>query len=78
MQEEAAIVSLPFSVEETVDSLLLVLELNLDKLVPVDRRLEVAISTVIKTKDAAIGYWALTHPDTQADFHRRDSFTIRF
>lgn len=76
MQEEAAIASLPFSVKETVDSLLLVLELNLDGLVPIDRRLEVAISTVIKTKDAAVSYWALTHPGAQADFHRRDSFTI--
>jgi hypothetical protein len=78
MQEEAAIVSLPFSVEGTINSLLLVLELNLDQLVPADRRLEMAISTVIKTKDFAIGYWALTHPGAQADFHRRDSFTIRF
>jgi hypothetical protein len=76
MQEEAAIASLPFSVEETIDSLLLVLELNLDQLVPADRRLEMAISTVIKTKDSAIGYCALTHPGAQADFHRRDSFAI--
>jgi hypothetical protein len=76
MQEEAAIVSLPFSVEETVDSLSLALELNLDKLVPVDRRLEVAISTVIELKDSAISYWALAHPGAQADFHRRDSFAI--
>jgi hypothetical protein len=76
MQEEAAIGSLPFLVEKKVDSLSLALKLNLDKLVPADRRLEVAISTVIEKKDGAIGYWSLTHPGTQADFHRRDSFAI--
>jgi hypothetical protein len=77
MQEETAFTSLPFTVENTVEGLSLALACNLDKLVSVDQRLELAISTVIKTKDQVFGYWALTHPGTQADFHRRDSFTIK-
>ncbi len=77
MQEETAFASLPFTVEHTVEGISLALACNLDALVPVDQRLELAISTVIKTKDQVSGYWALTHPGTQADFHRRDSFTIQ-
>ncbi len=77
MQAETAFASFPFTVENTVEGLSLALACHLDKLVPVDQRLEIAISTVIKTKDQGLGYWALTHPGAQADFHRRDSFTIK-
>jgi hypothetical protein len=76
MQEEIAFASLPFTVENTVEGVSLALDCNLDTLVPVDQRLDLAIGTVIKTKDQVFGYWALTHPGAQADFHRRDSFAI--
>ncbi len=52
------------------------MELNLDMIVPSERGLKVAISTVIKLKDGKVTYWALTHPGAQADFHHCDSFII--
>ncbi|ARV61087.1 hypothetical protein BZZ01_22895 [Nostocales cyanobacterium HT-58-2] len=76
MQEETAFTTLPFSVQFLSDGLALALDIDLDKIVPADQALEVAITTVIKDKDGELSYWALTHQGTEADFHRRDSFII--
>lgn len=76
MQEEMAVISLPFKVQYKSDALMLALELDLDKFVTADTLLDVAITTVIKSQEGNISYWALTHTDSQADFHRRDGFTI--
>jgi len=76
MEEEAAFMSLPFSVQNQPDSLLLALDLDLNQIVQADQALEVAISTVIKHGNGELSYWALLHPSPQADFHRRDSFIV--
>ncbi len=76
MQEETFITSLPFSVQHKSDVWLLGLELHLDKFIPEEQCLDVAITTVIKPEAGDITYWALTHCGSQADFHRRDSFII--
>ncbi len=76
MREEPAFTSLPFCVSRQVDSLRLSLKLDLDRIIPADRILKVAVSAVIKSINNKITYWALTHPGPQADFHRRDSFII--
>ncbi|HBB34775.1 MAG TPA: hypothetical protein DDZ80_15570 [Cyanobacteria bacterium UBA8803] len=74
MQEEIALTSLPFRVQELSKALRLNLELDLGNLIPENRAIVVAITTVIKLKNGDISYWALTHCGAQADFHRRDSF----
>jgi hypothetical protein len=76
MQVESAVQTLAFSVERLSDSLAIALDFNLDQIVPGEQALEVAITTVIKYQDGEVTYWALTHTGTEADFHRRDSFTI--
>ncbi len=76
MQEEMAFTSLPFRVENQSDSLLLALELDLDKIVQADQALEVAISAVMQHRDGQLTYWALAHRGPQADFHRRDCFLV--
>lgn len=76
MQEEIAFTSLPFSIQHQSNALLLALKLDLAKLVQADQTLVVAISTVIKHRNSDVTYWALTHPGSQADFHRRDSFIV--
>jgi hypothetical protein len=79
MQEEPAFTSLPFSVQLYSNSLLLSIGLELDKVIPpeqVSEVLQVAVSAVIKTIDGKTTYWALAHPGSQADFHRRDAFII--
>lgn len=76
MEEEMAYTFLPFDVEKRSDSLLLKLELDLNKIVPEDKSLEISITAVVKQINGEITYWALTHCGENADFHRRDSFAI--
>ncbi|WP_341525844.1 DOMON-like domain-containing protein [Nostoc sp. UHCC 0302] len=77
MQEETAFIKLPFSVNNQSDCLTLALNVDLNKIVSADQPLEVAITTVIKYRDGEVSYWALTHKGAEADFHLRDSFTVR-
>ncbi|MEH2208581.1 MAG: DOMON-like domain-containing protein [Nostoc sp.] len=76
MQEETAFEKLPFSVQNQVDSLALVLDVDLDKIVLANQGIEIGITTVIKHRDGEITYWALTHQGVEADFHLRDSFIV--
>lgn len=80
MQEEAAFTSLPFHVQIQSNTLSLALNLDLKPIVPSDQALEVSITAVIKSRiesrNGEETYWALTHPGSEADFHRRDSFII--
>ncbi len=78
MKEETAFRSLPFLVRKDLNSFNLYLEFELAKIVNKEQEIEVAIATVIKTKDSEITYWALNHPSQEADFHHRDSFLMAF
>ncbi len=73
--EEMAFNTLPFEVFLQDNSLLLNLEVNLNKIIS-ESELEVGITTVVEDKQQQLSYWALTHPAKEADFHHRDSFTI--
>ncbi len=77
MAEEAALASLPFTIERTSASLLLTLEVDVAGLIPAPLSIEVAISAVIKDREGETTYWALTHPGPQPDFHRREAFLIK-
>lgn len=76
MQAETAFSALPFIVQQQGDSLQLTLEFDLDKIIPLEQALEVAITTVIKRRNGEVTYWALIHQGAEADFHRRDSFIL--
>ncbi len=76
MREERAFRSLPFAVERQGSELHLQLDLALEPLGLTEERLEVAIATVLQSQNNQISYWALTHPGSEADFHRRDSFIL--
>jgi hypothetical protein len=76
MQEESALMSLPFGLRNQSNSLRLTLELDLDGIVPPDQVLEIAVSAVLHRRDGAISYWALTHRGPAPDFHHRDSFVL--
>ena len=76
MREEMAFSALPFSVRVQSDSLLLLLELPLGQIVEADQPLEAAVTAVIKDRKWGLSLWAFTHPGPQADFHRRDGFTL--
>jgi hypothetical protein len=76
MQEDAAVLSLPFSARFSPGVLSLSLEIALDRILHRDQVLDVGISAVIKHRDGMMSYWSLSHPGRQADFHRRDGFLI--
>ncbi len=76
MEEDAAYDSFPFRVERGPEALSLALEFDLSRIVPADRPLEIGVSAVIKFGSGEMSCWALTHPGPEADFHRRESFTL--
>ena len=76
MEEETAFTSLPFLIEQNETYLNLSLKLGLSLIVNTNEIVEIAIATVTKFKNNQIIYWALTHPQKEADFHHRDSFKI--
>ena len=76
MAEEQAFSRLPFSAQIGEDSLRLALEVDLAGMVPAGPALEVGLATVVKLRDGAITYWALSHPGPRPDFHRRDGFIV--
>jgi len=43
---------------------------------PPDRRLRIALSTVVEDREGRLSYWALGHPPGQPDFHHTDSFSL--
>lgn len=74
MQEETAIKTLPFSLEQRSDSLELTLDIDLSKIIAIEQELEIAITAVLKYQNEEVTYWAITHKGAEADFHRRDNF----
>lgn len=76
MQEDAAVLSLPFNSHFSPGVLSLSLKIDLDRILPGDQALEVGISAVIKHRDGMMRFWSLSHPGPQADFHRRDGFLV--
>ncbi len=76
MQEETAFLVFPFNVQHQSDGLMVVLEMNLNQIILLEKVIQIAITTVIKSKDGEVSYWALTHQGKEADFHLRDSFII--
>ncbi|OKH42786.1 hypothetical protein NIES2101_32365 [Calothrix sp. HK-06] len=77
MQEETAFTTLPFDVKHNSDSFTLALDVNLDKIISIHQPIEVAITTVIKSKNGDVSYWALSHKGAEPDFHLRESFILK-
>ncbi len=83
-RQETAIQQLPFEFRKLdargpIDIYMYLLEasLNLSPMLPASQKLLVSITAIIQTLDGNETYWALAHPGPQADFHLRESFTIR-
>jgi hypothetical protein len=76
MREETAIPSLPFHVRRDSGALLLTAEFGIGKIVPAGKDLAAAVAAVIRTADGGKNHWALAHPSSRPDFHRRDGFAL--
>ena len=77
LRDELEFTSLPFKVDQQANSLSLALEFDLGKIISIDQKIEVSITTVIKADRGEMSYWALNHAGSEADFHQRDSFIIQ-
>ena len=77
LRNETAFTTLPFDDDRSANSLTLKLELDLSQIISIDRQLEVSVTTVIRSTQDELSYWALTHCGEEADFHSRDRFVIK-
>jgi hypothetical protein len=77
MREEPGITSLPFQVRTQPDALRLSLDLDLRKILPqVQGAVEAGVCAVLRPVAGKTSHWALTHPASRPDFHRRDGFAL--
>jgi hypothetical protein len=75
LRPEPAIQTLPFHTHRQKTSYRLSIQLPLAPFIAPSQPLQVGITAVIANlQDHTLSYWALTHPGTEPDFHRRDSF----
>jgi hypothetical protein len=86
---EPAYTQLPFQVQYDATQLTLVLQCPLPPAVTegalaeperqqgATRRLELGITAVVQACDGSLSYWALSHPGPEADFHRREGFSLQ-
>jgi hypothetical protein len=77
LRDETAFTSLPFQIDRQPNSVKLNLAFDLSKIISPDRKLEIGITTVIRSTENEFSYWALTHPGQAADFHLRDSLIVK-
>lgn len=77
MKEELSFSSLPFKVRNQAESFQLDLECDLSEIIDKQNPIEIAVSAVIQYTDNDLSYWALTHRNSEADFHFRESFMIK-
>jgi hypothetical protein len=76
-QHSPPITGMPFGVEPASDHLLCRLVFPLPRELAAASQLTVGISAVLEQRNGSMSYWALHHPGSEADFHRRDGFTLR-
>lgn len=76
MREEPTFASLPIRVQRKPESLGISLDLDVGKIIPPNKAVEVAVGAVIKKKNGETSHWALAHSGHRPDFHRRDTFAL--
>ena len=78
MREETRIKPFPFEIQKESRSLSLELAINLDSIIERKMPIEAGIASVIQRLNGQETYWALVHPLSEADFHRREGFVLEF
>jgi hypothetical protein len=77
LRDELAFTSLPFKVDRYPNYITLSLEFDLSELILAEQDLEMSVTTVIKSSQDELSYWAIAHSSKEADFHLRNSFSIK-
>lgn len=75
-REESSIQRLPFSVRQEPARVFVAAAVDLSPIIDSDRQIQLGITSVMQSNDRTETYWALSHPNPQADFHLTESFTI--
>lgn len=75
-REEPSIQNLSVDVSPQKEHVAVVACADLDPLASAAETIQIGVACVMQTEDGHETYWALTHPNSQADFHLRDSFTL--
>ena len=76
-REEIAFTQLPFLLEVRDDILILDISVDLSPILEIEQEVQVGITAIVQTVDRNESYWALAHPGTNADFHSRESFSLK-
>ena len=75
-REETSVERLPFSVRREASCVSVEASADLSPIIAEVVPVQAGITSVIQTLERHETYWALTHPNPQADFHLRDSFIL--
>jgi hypothetical protein len=75
-REETSMQRLPFAFLKGTGTISMDVEADLNPIVSESDSLQTAITSIIQTSEGHETYWALVHPNPQADFHLRESFII--
>lgn len=62
------------AVENNRDRFQLAACIDSKQIIPAETQIQVAITSVVQTREGIESYWALLHPGPAADFHLRESF----
>ena len=76
-REETLFQGLQFSAQRAPGGVIVNATVDLLPILPSEIPAQLGITSVIQTRDGHETYWALAHPNPQADFHLRDSFIIQ-
>lgn len=77
MENEPSLQALPFEFKPVPGSIELELAWSLpDDLGSAPSALEAGVCAVIEQREGQLSYWAVSHPGTEADFHRRDGLVL--
>jgi hypothetical protein len=78
MREETRIKQLQFQTQMDLNCLSLQAEIDLNSILQNEQAVEAGITSVVQLDTKRESYWALVHPQANADFHLRDSFLFEF
>ncbi|HZM20767.1 MAG TPA: DOMON-like domain-containing protein [Anaerolineales bacterium] len=74
MKPEARIQQLQFQAQMEWNCLSLKAEIDLNSILQNEQVIQAGITSVVQLNTKRESYWALVHPQANADFHLRDSF----
>jgi hypothetical protein len=75
-REEGLVQNPCLHVKNASDSFRLESAFDLSPIFDSNTALQAGVASVIQTRHGQESYWALTHPQSQADFHLRESFIL--